>query len=112
MKYLKKFENKEQEKKYFWSVRNDKYYLIKQLNKINCPEIKIEEFTNDLRFYSEDTLFVYFDSTALSDIWKWGITPLTSNIRNNDFQYLGTIRLNSEEIKEVEAEKNSEKFNI
>ncbi len=40
MKYLKKFENEEEVKKYFWSVRNDKYYLIKQLRKINCPELK------------------------------------------------------------------------
>ena len=41
MKYLKMFENKESYEKSYWSVRNDKYYLTKQLKKINCPENKI-----------------------------------------------------------------------
>jgi hypothetical protein len=122
MKHIKKYENYFEypkyiipQGKYYWSVKNDEFYLRKQLDKIKCSENNKKNLLNLLDWYDEKILFLGLNrvKTIHATYVDWyELHNNRSYFTNKDYIYKGTISLSKEEIEEVKAEKNAYKYNL
>lgn len=118
MKHLKYFEDKKiilPEGKNYWSVKNDEFYLSKQLEKINCPEKEKKNLISELDWYDENVLFLGIEKqrTPRADYYiNYRLDHSGIYFTDRNYHYNGTISLTKEEIAEVEAEKSASKFNL
>jgi len=110
MKYIKTFEHEIDIFKCYWALRTDKYYFIKQLKKVKCPINIIDSFLEQLIFTNEDNIFVSLKSTRTNE--SWNLSVFGAHFVNIGYKFLGPIQLTSDEIEEVNVEKQADKFNL
>lgn len=99
--------------KYYWKIKSlpqdYKLYLTKYLKKINCPDDVISKMIMQVKYLDKDNpLYIRLIITEYKEIWN--LTKIQSNYLNNI--YNGEINLNEQDLKDIEIEKNAEKYNI
>jgi len=96
--------------KFYYSVHNDPLYLTKELQKLGASKDIIEHKLWEIGFYIEDILFLGI--TSIKDATQWQIDKSGSRFKDNGFEYKGTVKLTTEDINDIKAEKEAEKFNL
>lgn len=107
--------------RYYWLVENEPFYFRKALEKIHCPNNTIDYFVSELHRgynyinepYMDDELYI----STISDRWSssWALDSKSSkNIEHlkKEYKYQGKIELTPEEMKEVEFQRNVNKYNL
>jgi hypothetical protein len=110
MKYIKTFEKKYNEKIY-WSVKKDEYIFKKSLEKIDCPEYFIKQVIDNFNIFSGDVLYVSFNSVEKYEENEWDVTAINW-LDSGGYKYMGEIKLTHKELKDIEIQKNLDKYNL
>ena len=119
MKYLRTYEKITEKRvgvRQYWGVNTDSAYFVKSLEKIGCPENMIKTFVQEVdadREYfniNPDTTFIacvtYYENET------WYISPEGSAFANNGYEYMGSPKFTKEEVKQIELEKDANKYNV
>lgn len=113
MRYLKKFENylKYTNKEYWAIDLRDEYITRKKLQKINCNEDFIEAVIWEGN-QNPDIGDIFVASYISIDNSERYYMYDFNGFKSQDFKFMGDVRLTSEEVKEIELQKNIDNFNI
>jgi len=109
MKYLKKFEYLTHSE--YWSVYTDPYYIRKSLKKVECPDYTIDYIIQNIGdMHPNEILYISFEINDKNDgMWNWSFVEKSFS---NSHRYNGFIELSKDEFKEIEIEKQADKFNL
>lgn len=111
MKYIKKYKWQTYTEKMYWSIKKDRHILKMTLEKLGVPNEYIKIFVDQLNFYGGDILYISYNPFRVHEDEMWYVSSLDL-VKYGNYKYMGEFKLTSEELKEIEFQKNTSKYNL
>jgi hypothetical protein len=114
------FENYKSKGRFYYSLKIEEDYFIKQLEKIDCPKKIIEILVNDLKRHKYhdneiNTIFVgikndFFSPRISTPTWMLSISGV--KFTEDNYEYKGLVRLSKEEREKIELNRAIKNYNL